>query len=362
MPFYEVVAYARNQQAAAIPTFTELGHIFSVAGSRGGGESQESGGLAWSKELYGEGFISVATLPEQLNDDIGARLLDMTNKPTELGIFRDGVLMQRGPLIAWQVEGETLVLHARGFAYYMRYMFVTSDLTLSKDQAFIARDLIDHHQSKGYGNYGLVTSGITSHGQNRAREYKAGEQINIYEEIRDLAEINNGFDMVVDPVTRNVVLTSPTKGTVKAASILDNRVITTPNISSVVTAGRFGSAAFAAGVDSAGSLQTAIVENTTVKQNFGLAYIARAAPGIDSSTDLTEIATRLKDIASAELFTPNKKYFSATGVSVDDFDIGDTVTFDYNAGFGRLVSSRRVKNMFISVTAGNLELLTLDFV
>ncbi len=362
MPFYEVVAYARTQQAAAIPTFVELGHIFSVAGSRGGGESQESGGLAWSKELYGDGLISVSTLPEQLNDDIGARLRDMTNKPTELGIFRDGVLMQRGPLIAWQVEGETLVLHARGLAYYMRYMFVTSDLTLSQDQAFIARDLIDHHQNKSYGNFGLVTSGITSHSQNRAREYKAGEQINIYEEIRDLGEIDNGFDMVVNPVTRNVVLTSPSKGAAKPASILDNRVIVSPNLSSVVTAGRFGSAAFTAGVDSAGALQTAIVENAAVKQNFGLAYVARAVPGIDSTSDLTDIATRTSEITGVELFTPNKKYFSATGISVDDFDIGDTITFDYDAGFGRLVINTRVKNMFISVTAGNLELLTLEFV
>lgn len=360
MPFYEVVAYARIQAQSAAPTFTELGHIFVTAGSQG--QATESGGLSWSKELYSDGSISVSTLPEVLNDDIGDNLRDMANNPMEIGVFRDGVLVQRGPLIAWQVEGETLVLHARGLSYYLRYMFVTSDLTLSKDQAFIVQDLIDHHQDKDYGDFGLDASGITSHSQNRAREYKAGEQVNIYEEIRDLAEIDNGFDMVVDPVDRDVDLFNPTKGSVKAASILDNRVVTSPNMSDVVTAGRFGSSAFAAGVDSGGALQTAIITNTSVRNNFGLAYVARAVPGIDSVADLTNIATRIRDIVSDELFTPNKKYGSATGVSVDDFDIGDTVTFDYNAGFGRLVYAKRVKNIFVSVTGGNLETLTLDFV
>lgn len=361
MPFYEVVAYSRVPAAAAAPTYVELGHIFVATGSTGGGTS-ERGGLAWSKELYSDGSITVSTLPGVLDDDIGARLLDMTNKPTEIGIFRDGVLVQRGPLIAWQVEGKTLVLHARGLAYYMRYMYITSELDLNKDQAFIVQDLIDHHQDKSYGHFGLDTTGITSHSQTRAIKYNAGELINVSEEIRDLAEIDNGFDMVVDPVTRDVVLSNPSKGTVKAASVLDARVIANTNLASVVTAGKFGSAAIVAGVDSVGDRISKESINTTVRNNWGLAYAARAVPGADSQAFLDATAIRLRDITSAELFTPSKNYFSATGVSVDDIDIGDTVTFEYDAGFGRLQKDIRIQNMFVSVTAGNLEKLTLDFV
>ena len=344
MPFYEVVAYSRTPVQAAAPTFVELGHIFVTAGSQG--QATESGGLSWSKELFSD----------------GARLLDMANKPTELGIFRDGVLMQRGPLIAWQIQGETLTLIARGLSYYLRYMFVTSDLTFNQDQAFIVRDLIDHHQDKDWGDFGLDTTGITTHSQTREIEYFAGELINIYEEIRDLAEIDGGFDMVVDPDTRDVVLTSPTLGTTKAASILDARVIHSPNMSSVVTAGQFGSTGLAGGVDANGVRIQSSSVNTTVRNNWGLSHVGRAVPGADNQAFVDASAIRVKDIVSDELLTPSKKYFSATGISVDDFDIGDTITFDYDAGFGRLTKDVRVQNMFISVTAGNLETLSLDFV
>jgi hypothetical protein len=286
----------------------------------------------------------------------------MTNKPTELAIFRNGTLMQRGPLIAWQVEGETLVLHARGLAYYTRYMFVTTELDFNQDQAFIVRDLIDHHQDKSYGDFGLDTTGITSHSVTRQVKYNAGELINIGEEIRDLAEIDDGFDMVVNPSTRDVVLTNPSVGTVKAASVLDARVIAEPNMASVVTAGQFGSAGLASGVDASGNRIQSISENTTVRNNWGLAYAGRAVPGADSQTFLDATAIRLRDISSAELFTPSQKYFSATGISVDDIDIGDTIEFEYDAGFGSLQKSVRIQNLFVSVSGGDLEHLTLDFV
>ena len=359
MPFYEVVAYSRTPVQSAAPTFVELGNIFATAGSQG---AKESGGLSWSRELYSDGSISVATLPETLNDDIGARLIDMANKPMEIGIFRNGVLMQRGPLIAWQIEGETLVLHARGLSYYLRYMFLTTDTSFNKDQALIVQDLIDHHQDKDWGDFGLDASGISSHGVTREIEYFAGELINIYEEIRDLSEIDNGFDMVVDPTTRDVVLTNPTLGSAKAASILDARVIHSPNLSSVVTAGQFGSTGVVGGVNANGDRIQATSVNTTVRDNWGLSYVGRAVPGADNQAFVDASAIRVRDIVSDELLTPSKKYFSATGISVDDFDIGDTISFDYNAGFGRLTKDVRVQNLFVSVTAGNLESLTLDFV
>lgn len=358
MPFYEVVAYSRTPVQSAAPTFVDLGKITIAAGSSG----TETGGLSWSRELYSDGSISVSTLPEVVNDDLAARLLDMSNKPTEIGVFRDGVLMQRGPLIAWQVQGETLVLHARGLSYYLRYMFLTSDLAFNKDQALIVQDLIDHHQDKDWGDFGLDASGITSHSVTREIEYFAGELINIYEEIRDLSEIDDGFDMVVDPTTRDVVLTNPTVGSVKAASILDARVINSPNMSSVVTAGQFGSSGLVGGVNANGDRIQSSSTDTTIRDNWGLSYVGRAVPGADNQAFVDASAIRVRDIVSDELLTPTKKYFSATGISVDDIDIGDTVTFDYNAGFGRLTKDVRIQNMFVSVDAGNAESLTLDFV
>lgn len=95
MPHHEVVVWARVPQQSAAPTFTELDRIQVT-----GGEAKGGGGLSWSRELYSDGSLTVSADPTKIPDSIGAKLLDLANNPMEIGLYRDGTLVQRGPLIA----------------------------------------------------------------------------------------------------------------------------------------------------------------------------------------------------------------------------------------------------------------------
>lgn len=360
MPHYEVTVYSRTPAAAAAPTFVELGPIVLSSGEEGAGGS---GGLAWSRELFSDGSITVTTDPSKVQSSIAERLLDMEGKPSELAIFRDGVLRQRGPLVAWQIEGNSLILNARGLLYYCRYMTLTTGQTYSTNQVLIAKSLIDLHQAKTMGNYGLVTSSMTSAGATRTRTYTAAELINVMEEIREIGEAENGFEIDINPGTRVISCFNPTKGTDKSATVaLDARGIVTPGFSDSVGAGQFGTAALVAGVvaDADPLVQESI--DTVSRDLFGLAYVAHTSIGVPNTTELINVAVRTRDIAKRSVFIPPKEFFSLPGATVDDFDVGDTVTIEYDAGFGAMTYVGRVKNIFVSVQEGGQDKLTLEFV
>lgn len=359
MPHYEVVAYARVPAQATAPTFTELDRVPFNAGEHSGG-----GGISWSRELLSDGSITVSADPTKLPDSIASKLLDLDNNPMELALYRDGVLTQRGPLIAWQVQGRTITLLARGLLYYLRYMRITSTLEYTAtEQATIVKGLIDHHQNKDYGNFGLDTSTIASTGVTRTRDFDPVDLVLTHEEIREMAEATDGFDIRVDPSTRAVTLHSPTYGTDKTdLVILDERGIVDPELSSVVTAGQFGSAALVAGINKDGNHISSEQIDTTVRNAWGLAYVSHSVIGVSGQTELDNIAAQTRDIAKVELLQPTKEFSSVTGASYDDFEPGDTVSYEYNPGFGRIKYDGRVKNQFVSIAESGTEKLTIDFV
>ena len=361
MPYYEVTAFSRTPNAASAPTFVELGPII-ISGGEAGGTGGTSG-LSWSRELFSDGSIVVTTDPTKVQSSIAERLLDMEGKPTELALYRDGVLRQRGPLIAWQIEGKSLILNARGLLYYCRYMTLTSDQSYNQNQVLIAKSLIDLHQAKTRGNYGLDTSSMTSAGATRTRAYKASELINVMDEIRELGEAENGFEIDVDPGTRVITCHNPTKGTDKSLLVaLDARGIVTPGLSDSVAAGQFGTAAFVAGVVADADALTSESIDTASRDLFGLAYVAHTSMGVPNTGELGNVAVRTRDIAKRSVFIPPKEFFAQPGATVDDFDIGDTITSEYDAGFGSLSYAGRVKNIFVSVQEGGQDKLTVEFI
>lgn len=358
MPHYEVTAYKRITAAAAAPTFEEVGPITQASGSRGRGS-----GLSYSFELFGEGSIEVATSPDDVTQGVAECLVNMETMPMEVAVFRDGILMQRGPLVAWQVEGTSLVLHARGLLYYLRYMTLTTDESYNTNQVLIAKSLIDKHQAKTRGNFGLVTTSMTSAGATREREYLASDLINVHDEIRALGEADNGFDMRIDPETRVITCHNPQYGTDKSELVsLDQRGIVNPGISDSVVAGQFGSAAFVAGVVNEGDDVTSESIDTATRDAFGLAYVTHTASGVGSTTEIGQVAVRTRDMAKRSVFLPSKEFFAMPDADVFSFDVGDTISSEYNAGFSPLTYIGRVKNKFVSVQEGGQDKLTVEFV
>lgn len=358
MAFYEVTAYARNQQASGDPTFSELGRIVTLGGASSGG-----GGLAWSRELCSEGFINVTVKPDKIPSALKTRLLDMKNNPIELGVYREGVLRQRGPLISWQVEGDSLVLQARGIPYYLRYMVIRSDVTYNQDQAFIVRDLIDDFQAAGYGDYGIDTTGITSHGVTREREYLASEMINIAKEIHALGEADNGFDIDVNYTTRAIILTNPQQGTDKSGTVfLDARGLVNPNFAYSLAAGTFASAALGTGRTKTNDAVVSDQIDTPSQQGFGLAYVTTNVFGVATQAEIDSYTTQAMVLSRNPYFVPSKEYFTVQGASITDFDVGDTVSFVYDPGFGEITLQQDVKNINVSVSPDGNEKLGVEFV
>lgn len=359
MAFYEVVVYARDQNSAAVPTLTLLGRVLSLGGESTGA----GGGLAWSRELCSEGFINVTTRPESLPTAVKTRITDMKNNPMELWLYRDGVLRQRGPMISWQIEGNSLILQARGFLYYLRYMVLVENKSYNQDQALIVKDLIDTFQGYTYGNYGIVTSGISSHGVTREREYLRTELIQIAKEIHALGEANNGFDIDVNYTTGAIILTNPQQGTDKSASvILDARGLINPNFAYSLAAGQFASAAAGAGRTKDNETAFSWEIDATTQQNFGLAAVTTNVVGVATQAEIDSYTLQAMALAKNPYFVPSREYISVAGAGVDNFDVGDTVSFVYDPGFGEVTIVQDVKNINVSVSPEGTEKLNVEFV
>jgi hypothetical protein len=278
-------------------------------------------------------------------------------------MYRDGVLRQRGPLISWQIEGNALILQARGIPYYLRYMVLTSDKAYNQDQALIVKNLIDHHQGKNYGNYGVLTSGISSHGVTRERNYLRTDLINIASEIHALGEADNGFDVDVNYTTGAIILTNPQMGTDKSDTVfLDARGLINPNFAYSLAAGQFGSAAVGVGRTPESVPQFTEKETTTLREDFGLAYVTTNVIGVATVTEIDSYTTQAAALARNPYFVPSKEYISVQGASIDDFDVGDTVSFVYDPGFGEITIESDVKNINVSVTPDGNEKLNVEFI
>lgn len=355
---YEVVVWSRTPAQATGPTFTELDRII-VSGGDGG-----DGGLSWSHGLFDDGSLTVTTDPTKIADSIGPKLLNLATNPMEMGLYRNGTLVQRGPIIAWQLQGKSLVLIARGLLYYIRYMKVTSTLTYSAvAQGTIVKGLIDHHQNKDYGNFGLDTTSISATAVTRTREYEAEDLVDIYDEILEMGQATDGFDIKVDPSTRDITIHNPSVGTDKSDSvILDERTIVVPSVSATIAAGQFATAALTAGINKDGTHLTSAQTDTTARNAWGLAYVAHSVVGVGNQTELDNIASQTVAIVKSQLIGPNKNFDSVTGMDYDAFAPGDTISYEYDTGFGRIKYDARVKQQWVSVTDAGAEQLTVEFV
>jgi hypothetical protein len=242
-------------------------------------------------------------------------------------------------------------------------MYLTADFSFNQDQAFIVRDMIDHHQDKDYGNFGIDTSGITSHGITREREYLATELISIAKEVHALGEAENGFDIDVDYATGEIVLTNPQQGTDKSGTVfLDARGLINPNFAYSLAAGQFGSGALGVGRTKDSNAILSEQVHTATRQSFGLAYVTANIFGVSTQTEIDSYTTQAQALARNAYFTPSKEYIAISGATIDDFDIGDTVTFVYDPGFGELTISQDVKNINVSVSPEGNEKLNVEFV
>jgi hypothetical protein len=363
MSFYEVMAVERVMASGSAPTFNEIDRIDPLDK------------IGFSKELNGDGFLSVSTRPERVSSDLAAYLKTPDEKPLELWLYRDGTKVFAGPLIGIQVQGSnnTMTFTARGILYYLRWMYLTSQLDYSAglDQFTIVKNLVDHWQNKTYGNFGIDTSGIGTSGVTRDVLYEKEELWNIAYLVAQLSAPDDGFDFEVDPITRDLNLYYPQTGTDKSGTlIIDNRNLLMPTFFLDITAQDFATNALAVGTSF--ELTTPLYAdktNATRLAQFGRAGMAAAFDGVLAQTSVDNYAQGLVDLHSNFGITFGGQGGGSAGsglamVTIDEFgfddvDPGDTVSFDYDAGFEVFSTTRDVKTINMSIDENGDEHMNL---
>ena len=348
-PHYEAVLASRTPNQSASPTLDIVDRII------------ELDHIGWSRELNGEGQASVSTRPERVSNDLKPYLQDPDNNPSELWIFREGTQVYAGPVVGIQIQGghNTITLHSRGLLYYLRGWFVTTDLEyVDTDQFTIGKNLVDHWQALDYGNFGIDTSAIGTSGVLRTRRYWRDELPNIGAELAELSQVDNGFDYVVEPDTRDLVFYNPQKGSDKSGIVIvDNRVLMTTSLFIDLTAGDFASEVLATGTGFLEKVVYTTKSNTTLRQNWGRWAVGANFDGVGEQTaTLDDYAQELVDIISKHRFAVGEGEGGGQGFvpveglePVVDIDTGDTITWAYDVGYDLVTLQRDVLTVQVSV-------------
>ena len=148
----------------------------------------------------------------------------------EIGIERERTEVFVGPVLTVDEDDKanTLKIGGEGLMAHLRRMHITDLLTFSAstdDQFDIARALIEHHQNKGGGNFGIDTTATTTSGRKRDRVYEKEAQKNVYDAIVELSEADDGFDFNFNPATRKFDLFYPKQGQRRTDIVFDTRNI-----------------------------------------------------------------------------------------------------------------------------------------
>jgi hypothetical protein len=197
---YELICVARIPQPSGLPTFVQVGSILWD-------------GLNYTEALSSIPTLQASTQVSTLSAEVIQRLANLRQLPCELWLYREGEIIFSGPLTVWNTQSETLTMQAMGAIGYMNYWTVDSDQVFSNvDQFTIVKTLIDLWQNSTYGNFGLITSGIGTSGVVRDATYLKNENNNIGQRIFELGQRENGFNISVDPTTRQVQLWYPQQG------------------------------------------------------------------------------------------------------------------------------------------------------
>jgi hypothetical protein len=348
---YRVVISSRTPAISSAPTITEIGEV--VVWKK----------IGWQTQLVGDGFMTFSLDPDALSDTIATRFRDIYTNPCEVTLYRDGVVVQRGPVIGIQSQSGTVTVTARGLLYYLRYWYVTTDLEyLAVDQYTIVQGLIDHWQDLDYGDYGIDATGLGSAGQNRIRRYYRVELTNIYKAIQDLSAAVNGFDFWID--SDRVFQVAAFRGTDLSASVfLDSRGLVLPNIflSAVKQDVANHAIAVGSGVDAADALYSN-KNDVTGQSNFGRAGAAIIVEGGPDQAELDDHADALLDATNQLYLVPNEKAgYPILGAGPADFEVGDKVTWQFDFGMGLFTEARWVMEKSVSVDEQGEELMKVIF-
>jgi hypothetical protein len=350
---YSLVVVARRPQESTAPELLELGPLLGWSG------------LSWEEAINGEAQATVTVDPHAQIPAVTERLADLVDA-SELWIWRNSDLVFAGPIVGIQPQageaGLVATLHVRSLWHYPRRWLLAPNQTLTHtgfDQFDIVRSLIDHHQSRAFGDFGITVS-TESSGVTRDRVYVGAENHNIGQRIEELAEIADGFDFLIDPETRMLMLGHPRLGVDRSGTvILDRRNIVDPG--AFMSVGPDDLTAEAHAVSPGEVPLITSLANQDVRERFGLVGTFASYSDIVHQATLDAHVERLLDDRAQMYYQPGPELIPVAGADVDDFAAGDTIEMAYDYGFADLVTHRQVRRRRVTVSDLGDETMSVEF-
>lgn len=156
---------------------------------------------------------------------------------------------------------------------------------------------------------------------------------------------------------------TPRRGIDRTGEIfLDRRNIGTPAVFASVAPGQIATDVLGSSSSADGAALTATAENTTARTTFGRAQVARSWQDVKVQATLDDHVARVADDLSTMRLSVEPRLIPVEGADVTDFDAGDLVTYDYDAGLGTITATQRVRQKQVSVSRTGREELAVRFV
>lgn len=244
---------------------------------------------------------------------------------TEAVVVRNGETVWQGPIwVADETDADDRVVKFEGLSLemYLFGMLVTQTLAFNQvDQFDIARALVDHHQSKPGGDFGIDTAwDASTSGVLRDRTYPGFVLKNVGDAVTQLAEVGDGFDFHIEAGTRRLRLHYPKRGSRKTDLIWDERTIRSfgRRIDKSGQASQMWGVGAGEGED---QLRFSLTDSTALAR-YGLTM------GTYSNLDVSEAATlenHVRRVLRQRRF-PAESYFVTVGTSeppIFSYQVGD---------------------------------------
>lgn len=351
---YELVVIARVPNVSGAPALMEIDPI-------------EWKSISYSDTLSAPQELTATCQISSLTEPVLQRLRAPHELATELWLYRDGKVVFAGPLVGWQTSGETLTVRCLGLLAYLRLMGINSDLRyVNNDQASVVAHMVNSWQVLEYGHFGIDTSAAGLNGVGVTVTYMRDELKNVGAEIETMSKSAQGFDVEVDPTSRQLRIWTPTKGVDRSsgedAIVIDSRNITSSDVMCSVALGDLASDAYGTGTASGTDTTLfAAYYNAETRARYGRSLVSQAFSDVSTQDALNNFVIGLLQARGQALLIPGPKVRVTPDADLRNFTVGDTVSYELGGSLG-VSGAFRIRKMTVSVTSTGSEAVDLEFV
>jgi len=291
-----------------------------------------------------------------------ATVANFTEGEREVYIRRDGELVWAGYL--WSAEGSTSDMTVRlscsGWASMLDHRLIDNDkLFTDEDQFDIAWELIDFTQNKTDGNLGFTRGPEPDSGVDRTIKYRFWERRVIGEVIRELAEMNNGFDFDIAP-NKVFHMYHPRRGVLLGTTLeLDVNMNT---IQQLRDASEVASEVHGIGGGEGKATCIAVVSDATALADYGLRQTAEEFGDIKHFNTMTQKTTRFLNQHKRSTRQPQIS-LAVVGAApeVGTYSVGDKASLLANAGYFNISGEFRISAYEVHLDQTGVEVATIHF-